>query len=91
MNDPTQHDKSPAQLLQHYGMLKQKITQRHYRKDLCTIAITAASTKGQPMNEQQFLINLIFKPNEPSLKLRLEESQLLLAYIGEILAEIEAE
>jgi len=43
------------------------------------------------MNEQQFLIDIIFKPNGSGLKLRPEETQLLLAYIGEILREIEDE
>ncbi len=44
-----------------------------------------------PSNEQQFLIDLVFKPTEPGLKLRPAETQLLLAYIGEILKEIEIE
>ena len=44
-----------------------------------------------PANEQQFLIDLVFKPIEPGLKLRQAEMQLLLAYIGEILKEIEIE
>ena len=43
------------------------------------------------MNEQQLLIDLAFKPMVPGLKLRPAESQLLLAYIGEILKEIEEE
>ena len=37
------------------------------------------------------MIDLIFKPKEPGLKLRIEETQLLLAYISEILKEIEEE
>ncbi len=45
----------------------------------------------QPRNEQQFMIDLVFKPIEPGLKLRPEETQLLLAYLGEILKEIEEE
>ncbi len=44
-----------------------------------------------PQNEQEFLINLIFKPEEPGLRLRPTETQLLLAYIGEILKEVEEE
>lgn len=43
------------------------------------------------MSEEQFLIDLIFKPNEPGLRLRPAETQLLLAYISEILQEIEEE
>jgi len=37
---------------------------------------------------QHILIELAFKPLVPNLKLRPQESQLLLAYIGEILKEI---
>ena len=45
-----------------------------------------------PINEEhQFLIDLIFKPNESGLKLHPAEAQLLLSYIGEILKEIEDE
>lgn len=43
------------------------------------------------MDEAQFLINLIFKPEVPRLRLRPEETQLLLAYFGEILKEVEVE
>jgi hypothetical protein len=45
----------------------------------------------QPINEQQFLVDLIFKPNENGLKLRPEETQLLLAYLGKILKDIQDE
>ncbi len=41
--------------------------------------------------EPKMIIDLVFKPIEPGLKLRLEETQLLLAYMGEILKEIEEE
>ena len=41
--------------------------------------------------EQQFIIDLIFKPNEPKTKLSAEETQLLLSYLGEILKELEAD
>ena len=62
------------------------------RQHLFTMHITATSEKGAPMdNEQKFLIDLIFKPDEPGLKLRPEETQLLLAYFSEILKEIEEE
>jgi hypothetical protein len=50
-----------------------------------------AATNQQATAEQQFLVDLIFKPNENGLKLRTEETQLLLAYIGEILKEVEEE
>ncbi len=40
---------------------------------------------------QNILIELAFKPLVPNLKLRPQESQLLLAYIGEILKEVEEE
>ena len=42
------------------------------------------------MDEAQFLIDLVFKPVSPHLRLPPAETQLLLAYIGEILKEIEA-
>ena len=70
---------------------KQDNTAPTNRKDLFTVIINAASEKGKPMDEQQILLELIFKPIEPGLKLRPTETQLLLAYIGEILKEIEAE
>lgn len=45
----------------------------------------------KPINEGQFAINLVFKPSEPFGKLRAAETQLLSAYIGEILQEVEIE
>ena len=80
----------------HYALIKQEITSPQRKaepnqKDLFTVTITASNREGELMHEQQFLIDLIFKPIEPGLKLRSEETQLLLAYIGEILKEIEAE
>jgi len=44
-----------------------------------------------PKDEQPFLIDLLFQPNDSKLRLRPAETQLLLSYIGEILSEIEAE
>ena len=66
------------------------------RKNLFSVTITASTNNGgnmdkQVANEQQFLINLLFEPNDPKLRLRPAETQLLLSYIGEILREIEAE
>ena len=62
------------------------------REIIFTMHITVSNEKGAPMNiAQNFLIDLIFKPNEPGLKLRPEETQLLLAHIGEILKEVEEE
>ena len=48
------------------------------------------------MNEQSkakpgLSVNLTFKPEEPGQRLRTAETQLLLAYIGEILQEVEIE
>ncbi len=78
----------------HYADLKSDMTATS--KELFTITITAATKQGGDMtqatiNEERFLIDLIFKPNEPGLILRPEEIQLLLAYIGEILREIAEE
>jgi hypothetical protein len=41
--------------------------------------------------DEQFIVNLVFKPFDPKLRLRPEERQLLLAHIGEILKEVEIE
>jgi hypothetical protein len=38
--------------------------------------------------EDQYLIDLVLKPNENGIRSRPEEIQLLLAYIGEILREV---
>jgi hypothetical protein len=70
---------------------KQDNTAPTDRKDLFTVIINAASEKGNTMDEQQFLIDVIFKPIEPGIRLRPEETQLLLAYMGEILKGIENE
>ncbi len=84
----------PERSQNHYASFKhckREITERRTRKDLFSLTINAASEKVQSMNEQQFLIDLIFKPSEPGLRLRPAETQLLLAYMGEILKEIEEE
>ncbi|MDD3030576.1 MAG: hypothetical protein PHS57_09955 [Alphaproteobacteria bacterium] len=49
------------------------------------------TNKNSAAAAQNILIELAFKPLVPNLKLRPQESQLLLAYIGEILREIEEE
>ena len=62
------------------------------RKELFTMNITAIKKEGGCMNDEtRFLIELLFNPNENGLKLRPAEIQLLLAYFGEILKELEAE
>lgn len=43
------------------------------------------------MNERQLIVELVFKPKPKGMKLYPEETQLLLAYIGEILKEVEEE
>jgi len=77
-------------------MSRQEQNKDKENKELFTIVINATSEKGismnqQPINEQQFLVDLIFKPVESGLKLRPEETQLLLSYLGEILKEIQDE
>lgn len=42
-------------------------------------------------SEQRFLIGFTLRPEEPGYRLRPAETQLLLAYAGEILQEIEIE
>ncbi len=100
MSEPEQPTRPPFRELNRYAALKPetttKITQEPYRQELFTLTIIATTDKGgtmdqQPLNEEQFLIDLIFKPKEPGLRLRIEETQLLLAYIGEILREIAEE
>ena len=73
-----------------------QISQSINRRTLFTVTLTALTHNGgtmdkQPKEEQQFLINLLFEPNDPKLRLCPAETQLLLSYIGEILHEIEAE
>ena len=81
----------PTRGFQRYTQLRQEVTQHHNRQNLFSIVLTASTTKEEPMSEQQFLIDLVFKPNDSGLRLRPAETQLLLAYIGEILKEVEAE
>jgi hypothetical protein len=97
VNGDNKHpNQPPIRTSNRYAQIKQEITAPKEKaepnqKDLFTVTITAASKEGEPMDEQQFLIDLVFKPIELGLKLRPEETQLLLAYIGEILKEIEEE
>ncbi len=85
-------EQSKYGILHAFKQAKREVTQKADRKDLFSMSITASTTTGgDTMKEQQFLIDLVFKPKEPGLKLRPEETQLLLAYIGEILKEIEEE
>ena len=59
------------------------------REEVFTITFVATKEKGVPMdNENKFLIELIFKPNEGKLRLRPQETQLLLAYYAELMKEI---
>ena len=60
-------------------------------REIFKINISGIIEKGHPMNDEQFLVELAFKPMIPNLKLRPQETQLLLAYLGEILKEREAE
>lgn len=79
---------------QHYQALHKEITTRTQsleRNELFTIVFTA-TTKGEvQMDERDFLINLVFKPKDPKLKLNLEQSQLILSYVSDLLKEIEDE
>ena len=99
MTEPSEPYRPPLRRRNHYAALnncKQEITTR---KNLFSMTIHASTQQeGENMekqlnqnNEQQFLIDLVFKPVEPGIKLRPEEIQLLLAYMGEILKELEDE
>lgn len=68
-----------------------QLISRQYSSVIFALGANGLLFYGEPMSERLFLCDLIFKPLDPKLKLRPEESQLLLAYIGEILKEIEAE
>jgi hypothetical protein len=84
----------PWRGLQKYDALREAGTTavRSTRRELFNMHIIATSKGGELMdNEQNFLIDLVFKPNENAFKLRPQETQLLLAYMSEILKEIEAE
>ena len=45
----------------------------------------------EPQEEGKGLVEITFKPEEPGSRLRPAETRLLLAYIGEILQEVEIE
>ena len=70
--------------------VNESVQTSRYRR-LFNFNLNADIEEGELMDERQFLVDLIFKPNETGLKLRPEEIQLLLSYIGEILKELEAE
>jgi len=83
----------------HYDLLKQEITEPK-KKDLFTVTINATqhlgrdcmkslNTDANNQNKEPFCLEIVFKPIEPGLTLRPEETQLLLAHIGEILREVE--
>ena len=84
-----------------YRAARQEITARKPKpapvlepqsEEIFKVTFIATKEKGVSMDEENnFLIELIFKPNENKLKLRPAETQLLLAHIGEILKEIETE
>ena len=81
----------PHRGAQHYATLKGTTFKRAKSRDLFTVTITSTSEEGNCMKEQQLLVDLVFQPIEKGLKLRPAETQLLLAYISEILKEIEEE
>lgn len=45
----------------------------------------------EPQDKDKFSVEITFKPEEPGCRLRPAETRLLLAYMGEILQEIEVE
>ena len=82
-------------------ILKQEITEPK-KKDLFTVTINATQHLGRDCmkssntntnneHKESFCLEIVFKPIEPGLTLRPEETQLLLAYMGEILKAIEVE
>ncbi len=88
----------PTRGLEHYKSLRREIAapqtnpmpEPEYEEIHRTTTIVKR-LKGVPMDEQKTLVDIIYKPNEKGYKLRPQEIQLLLAYMSEILKEIQAE
>jgi hypothetical protein len=58
-------------------------------EELFKVTFIATKEKGVSMDDgKNFLIDLIFEPNEGKLRLRPQETQLLLAHYAELLQEI---
>src|ERR1700733_12786413 len=95
MNDCEQPNRPPFRGQNRYEAFKnieQQSTEnqsqitRINRRTLFTVTITASNNHGgnmdkPPKDEQPFLINLLFQPNDSKLRLRPAETQLLLSYI----------
>lgn len=101
---PTHQPRRPVRGMQHYKELHQQVTKKHPKessKDLFSMNIMASTTREEYMDgqipqeqsfdENQFHIKMVFKPLEPGMRLRPEEIQVLLAYMAEVLKEIEEE
>jgi hypothetical protein len=61
------------------------------RHSLFTLTINAELEEGAPMTDPTMLLYMAFKPLVPDLKLNPEQTQLILAYMHEILREAEIE
>jgi hypothetical protein len=102
-NRPSQPYRPQVRGANHYADINKDITasvQAIDSKELFNIHIKAINKGGtmetpsqsEPTpDDNRFLLNMIFKPHEPGLRLRPGEIQLLLAYIGDLLQEIEEE
>jgi hypothetical protein len=70
-----------------YDVLREAAEQAR-RKGLFSINIEATTEDAFSDQEQQFLLDLVFKPNDPSFRLKPDDIQLLLGYIGDILTKL---
>ena len=61
------------------------------RRRLFDFHLNADIEEGETMDEPHMLLQMAFKPHVTGLKLTLEQSQLILAYLHEILREAEIE
>jgi hypothetical protein len=87
---PTSSDSAAASLPASIDKVGGK-TQSSPRRQLFNLNINVEIDEEKHMDEQQFLIDLAFKPLVSGFTLTPEQSQLILAHIGEILEQIEAE
>jgi len=91
-------DRKPRRGGELYKAARQEITARKPKpasvpgsqsEEIFKVTFVATKEKGVSMDdEKNFVIDLIFNPNSGKLRLRPQESQLLLAYSAELLQEI---
>ena len=98
MTDNRNIPRSPVRGGELYKAARREITARRPKpismpepqsEEVFKVTFVATKEKGVSMdNEKNLVIDLIFNPNEGKLRLRPQETQLLLAYYAELLQEI---